>query len=333
MGLFFCPEKRPQTIESYSKDYAMTTPCCIIGCDVGKTEIVVAASHDDALLCVANEPASLEQFANSLPADCLVICEATGGYEAALINALVTAHRSVHRADARKVKAFIRSFGTLAKTDAIDARALVRYGQERHDRLKRWVTVDADQAELHALVMARRDIVADRTAWANRQKAPGAQAANLMIAPILKILEDQLAAINTAIATLIQSGKLAERARILQAITGIGPVTAHSLIAIMPELGSLEPKRAASLAGLAPHPKQSGQANAYRRVRGGRPLIRQALFMAAMCAAKRNPTLKIFYNRLIANGKKPIVALTATMRKLIIIANAKLRDGLQIQLS
>lgn len=311
----------------------MTPPTYFVGCDIGKTEIVVTASHDDALLSIANDPASLQQFANSLPADCLVICEATGGYEAALINALVAAHRDVHRADARKVKAFIRSFGTLAKTDAIDARALVRYGQERHDRLKRWVPADADQAELHALVMARRDIVADKTAWANRQKAPGAKVATLMIAPILKVLDDQLAAINTAIATLVQSGKLAARARILQAIPGIGAVTAHNLIALMPELGSLNPKRAASLAGLAPHPKQSGQSNAYRRVRGGRPMIRQALFMAAMCAAKRNPTLKIFYDRLIKNGKKPIVALTATMRKLIIIANAKLRDAQIAQLS
>lgn len=305
----------------------MTYPEYYVGCDVGKCEIVVYSSRDQTTTSLANDPACLARFASSLDPECLVICEATGGYETALLEALVAAQRPVHRADARKVKAFIRSLGTLAKTDAIDARALARYGEERHDRLKCWVPSDTDQLRLHALVMARRDIVADKTAWSNRQKAPGAKAAHTMIAPIIKALDDQLAAINIAIATLVQSGKLAAKANILQAIPGIGAVTAHSLVALMPELGTLDRKEAASLAGLAPHPKQSGQSNAYRRVRGGRPILRQALFMAAMCATKHNPTLKIFYNRLINNGKKPIVALTATMRKLITIANAKIRDA------
>ena len=313
----------------------MTYPGYYVGCDVGKVEIVVYSSRDQTTTIIANDPACLARFASSLDPDCLVICEATGGYETALLEALVAAQRPVHRADARKVKAFIRSLGTLAKTDAIDARALARYGQERHDRLKCWVPGDTDQVRLHAPVMARRDIVADRTAWSNRQKAPGAKAAYAMIAPILKALDDQLAAINTAIATLVQSCKLAAKANILQAIPGIGAVTAHSLVALMPELGTLDRKQAASLAGLAPHPKQSGQSNAYRSVRGGRPILRQALFMpvlsyaegAAMCATKHNPTLRTFYQRLINNGKKPIVALTATMRKLITIANAKIRDA------
>jgi transposase len=305
----------------------MTLPVYFVGCDVGKTEIVVYSSDDQSITTIDNTPASLNRFAQSLSPGCLVICEATGGYEAALLAALLAADRPAHRADARKVKAFIRSLGTLGKTDAIDARALARYGQERHDRLNLWVPSDTEQVRLHALVMARRDIVADRTAWNNRQKAPGAKAAHALIAPILKTLDAQLAAINAAIADLVQSGKLAAKARILQAIPGIGTVTAHSLVALMPELGNINRKQAASLAGLAPHPKQSGQTNAYRRVRGGRPLVRQALFMAAMCATRHNPTLKVFYLRLIANGKKPIVALTATMRKLISIANAQIRDA------
>lgn len=306
---------------------AMTLPAFFVGCDVGKTEIVVFSSRDQSLTTLANEPASLTRFARNLDPGGLVICEATGGYEAALLDALVCAQYPVHRADARKVKAFIRSMGTLGKTDAIDARALARYGHERHDRLQRWVPGDAAQIRLHALVMARRDIVADKTAWNNRQKAPGANAAADLTAPILKALNSQLQAIDKAIAQLVQSSHLAARARILQAIPGIGATTAYSLIALMPELGSLDRKQAAALAGLAPHPKQSGQSNAYRRVRGGRPLIRQTLFMAAMSAAKHNPHLKAFYQRLIDNGKKPIVAITATMRKLITIANARIRDA------
>lgn len=305
----------------------MTLPAYFVGCDVGKTEIVVYSSRDQTITTLANDPISLTRFADSLDPDCLVVCEATGGYEVALLDALVAADRPAHRADARKVKAFIRSLGTLAKTDAIDARALARYGQERHDRLQSWVPGDTEQLRLHALVMTRRDIVADKTAWNNRQKAPGAKPAYALIAPILKALDDQLAAINIAIASLVQSGHLATRARVLQAIPGIGAVTAHSIVALMPELGTLDRKQAASLAGLAPHAKQSGQTNAYRRVRGGRSILRQALFMAAMSATRHNTALKTFYQRLIANGKKPIVALTAAMRKLITIANAKIRDA------
>jgi transposase len=305
----------------------MPRPACFIGCDVGKTEIVIFSSHTRTVTTLANTPDSLARFANSLDPDCLVICEATGGYEAALLDALVVAQRSVHRADARKVKAFIRSLGTLGKTDAIDARALARYGEERHDRLKCWVPGDIEQVRLHALVMARRDLVGDKTAWNNRRKAPGADAASAFIDPILNALAEQIEAIDAAIERLVQSGQLAAKAQILQAIPGIGAVTAHSIIALMPELGSLDRKQAASLAGLAPHPRQSGQSNAYRCVRGGRPPLRQALFMAAMAATRYNPTLKAFYQRLIANGKKPIVALTATMRKLITIANAKIKQA------
>jgi transposase len=134
-------------------------------------------------------------------------------------------------------KALIRSLGTLAKTDAINARALARYGQERHDRLKCWVAGDAEHIQLHALVMARRDIVADRTAWGNRQKAPGAKAAYAMIAPILKALDDQLAVLNCAIARLVQAGKLAAKANILQAIQALVP-SQHT--ASLPSCQSLE---------------------------------------------------------------------------------------------
>lgn len=309
----------------------MTNPTCFVGCDVGKQDIVAFSSQHGTIITLANEPAALARFARSLDPGCLVVCEATGGYEGALLAALVTAGRAAHRADARKVKAFIRSLGTLAKTDAIDARALARYAQERHDRLARWMPADKDQARLQALVMARRDIVADKTAWTNRRKAPGADAAETLTAPILAVLDQQLAAIDRAIGHIVENGPLAAKTRILKAIPGIGPVTAHSLVALMPELGALNRKQAASLAGLAPHPQQSGQSNAYRRVKGGRPSLRQTLFMAAMSATRHNSQIKAFHLRLIANGKKPIVALVAAMRKLITLANAMLKQYLSQQ--
>ena len=117
------------------------------------------------------------------------------------------------------------------------------------------------------------------------------------------------------------------------AIPGVGDKTAAALIALMPELGSLDRRKAAALAGLAPHPKQSGDAEGYRRTRGGRPEVKRVLFMAALSARKHNPNLKAFYERLVQAGKKPLVAITAIMRKLVVIANATLKSATVQQVS
>src|SRR6476660_5825513 len=146
-----------------------------IGCDVGKTTIVVFDSRDGRTTDIPNRPQDLASFAKRLDDSCLVVCEATGGHEATLLDVLVQAGIAAHRADARKVKAFIRSFGTLGKTDAIDARALAEYGQERQTRLPRWQAPDQYRSQLQTLVLTRRDLVAERLACTNRLGAPGAQ--------------------------------------------------------------------------------------------------------------------------------------------------------------
>lgn len=302
-------------------------PTVFVGCDVGKHDIVVARTNGDAIETIPNQAEALRVFVRSLPPECLVICEATGGYETALLDTLVSAGHAVHRADARKVKAFIRSHGTLGKTDAIDARALARYGLERHDRLPRWCPKSEDQCRLQALVLTRRDLVASRTAWNNRRKGPGASTITDICDPIVTAFEVQISRVDQAIADLVENGQLAPKAKVLIAIEGIGATTAYALLALLPELGSISHKKIAALAGLAPHPKQSGQSNAYRRIHGGRPIVRQSLFMAALAATRYNPVIKNFYQRLIANGKKPLVALAAAMRKIVTIANARLRDA------
>lgn len=305
-------------------------PSRFIGCDVGKTSIVVFDSATGRTRTIRNDPDALTSFAAQLDPACLVVCEATGGYEADLLQALTQAGRAAHRADARKVKAFIRSFGTLGKTDAIDARALARYGQERHTQLVRWRARDESRTRLHALVMARRDLVAQRLACRNRLAAPGAEPVQPYLQKLLDCLTDQIEAIEADLDALIRNQQaLAQTATTLRAIAGVGPATAAALIALMPELGSLNRRQAAALAGLAPHPRQSGANDAYRRTRGGRPEVKRTLFMAALSATKHNKTLRAFYQRLLANGKKPIVALTAVMRKIIVIANARLRTNPQ----
>ena len=306
-----------------------TAPGRVLGCDVGKDAVVVFDSAGGRTTSLPNTPDALAAFAAELDDTSLVICEATGGHEGALLEALARAGRAAHRADARKVKAFIRSLGVLGKSDAIDARALARYGQERHDRLPLWQPPDEARAALHVLVSTRRDLVAERVACANRLLAPGAAPVTARLRRLLAALDQEIAGLEGDIDALIGAHAPLERARtVLRSIPGIGAVTATALLALMPELGTLDRRKAAALAGLAPHPRQSGRSDAYRRTRGGRPEIKQVLFMAALSARRHNETLRAFYERLRAAGKKPLVALTALMRKMIVIANAKLRQPL-----
>lgn len=302
-------------------------PGGFIGCDVGKADVVVFDARSGRLWTVANEPQMLAGLAAELAPGCLVICEATGGYEAALLDAMSQAGHDVHRADARKVKAFIRSLGTLGKTDAIDARALARYGAERHDRLARWHPRPAVRGALQTLVATRVDLVRDRVALLNRLAAPGAGAVRARLQRLLDGLTAEIAGLEAEIAGLVEAEpELSRAAETLRAIPGIGTKTAVALIALMPELGTLGRRQAAALAGLAPHPRQSGKSDAYRRVRGGRPGLKPILFMAAMAARRSKSALAAFYERLRRNGKKPLVAITALMRKLIVIANATLKN-------
>lgn len=300
----------------------------VIGCDVGKAEIVAFDSRTGRTAALPNRPDALEGFIGSLPRTCLVVCEATGGYEAELLLAAAAAAIPVHRADARRVKAFIRSLGRIAKTDAIDAKGLARYGQERHAVLPRWQPRAAALDDLQTLVRLRARLVRHRAALTNQIKAPGGAIAKNRLHALVQAATDQIASIETDIARLVECQPAIARAvAIIRDIPGCGPVTAATVAALMPELGSITGRQAASLAGLAPHPHQSGQRDGYRRTRGGRPELKRALFMAAMAARNHNPNLAEVYKRLVANGKKPIVAITALMRKLITIINARIRDA------
>ena len=303
-------------------------PTRFIGCDVGKSTLVFFEHGGSGAREVANRAADIKAFAATLDETCLVVCEATGGHEVGLLKILAVMDIPAHRADARKIKAFIRSHGVLGKTDAIDARQLALYGRERHESLPRWRMPEPNRLKLQALVLLRQDMVADRVAWSNRLKAPGPQQLKSHMRTIIACLEKRIGVIEAEIDALIKDdGELDRDRRVLAAIPGVGPKTVASLLALMPELGSLDRRQAAALAGLAPHPRQSGASNGYRRTRGGRPVVKKALFMAAMSASRCNPTLAATYRRLTENGKKPIVALVAVMRKLITIANAKLRDA------
>lgn len=301
----------------------------VVGCDVGKDSVVICDSRTGEIRELANRPEVLADFVGGLPSDCLLVCEATGGWEAVLLDAALAAGIPAHRADGRKIKAFIRSLGRLAKTDRIDSQGITRYGQERADRLERWQAPDPDRQSLQALVRLRRELVDQRAAHKQRLKAPDAAAIRSYLEALIEHLGRAIERIDADInAVAGKTPELRRRIAIAEDIKGCGTVAATGLVALLPELGTLNRRAIAALAGVAPHPIRSGKSDRYRPVRGGRPEVRRLLFMVALSASRCNPELKSFYNRLLTNGKRKIVALTALMRKIVTIINARIRDAL-----
>lgn len=284
----------------------------------------------------SNDCAGFSDFLNhcrqELP-ESLVVLEATGGYETALIAFLLANKISVHRADPLTAKHFIKSLRLRGKTDQLDAAALARYAAERHETLPECKLKDAVQEELEVLLSRRADLVAMRVAEQTRLKHPRYKLAKKSVKAILSVLETELKIIEKSIEKIIDgSAELSSKLKIMTSVKGVGKQTAYSLLAMMPELGTLTRRQAASLAGCAPHPKDSGKASHYRSTTGGRDAVKRSMYMAAMAARNFHPELKLFYKRLRENGKKPMVALMAVMRKLITILNAKLRDNFFAQL-
>lgn len=294
-----------------------------LGFDIAKDTIAISDGHKAT--SIPNERKQIRRFLRNCDAD-FAICEPTGGYEAILIEECLRCELAVHRADTRKLKAFIRSRGRLGKSDAIDAREMVAYGLERWADLPLWQAEEPSEARLKALVRRRADLVAIRVAEHNRSKAPGSRELASTFKAMLAAINRQIALLDKAIRALMHAPPLARRAETATAMTGIGETTAAALIATLPELGRMDRKQAAALAGLAPHPNESGNKIGYRRMRGGRPAVRTILFMPAMQAAQGRGEFAAFYKRLIEAGKKPIVAIAAVMRKIVITLNARFRD-------
>lgn len=302
-----------------------------IGVDVSKETFDVAVHGGTA--APARFPNSGDGVAAFLKAsvaqlpEAFVVVEATGGYESALLAALLDQGVAVHRADPRASSFFLRSLGRRAKTDRLDAQGLARYGAERHTELRLHHLPDDEQQTLQTLMARRADLMAMRTAEMNRRQHPRYHDLQASVQSVLATLEEQIAMLDRRIDSLVRTAAaLTAKMEVMIAIPGVGKQTANALLAFMPELGRLTRRQAASLAGCAPHPRDSGKTSGYRRTVGGRAHAKRALYMAAMTARNHHPSLRAFYERLVKNGKKPLVALTAVMRKLVVIINAKLRD-------
>jgi transposase len=301
-----------------------------IGIDIGKFNFVVALYNTKQTKEYENNYAGIAEFMNDyqyLFANSLCILETTGGYEMELLLTLCNQEFAVHRANTRKVKNFIRSLGNEAKTDALDAKALALYGFERCDRIELFNPQSKKMLELYELVGRRRDLKQIVIAEKNRLKAPKANLIKASCKTVIMMLTQEIEKITDTINSLIAKDEiLKEKKEVLKTIPGIGDVVANELLAFLPELGGLDRRKIASLAGLAPRSNDSGTIKGYRRTANGRNCIKPILFIAAMAARKSNTGMKDFYERMTERGKKKMVALVALMRKIIVIANARLRD-------
>lgn len=254
-----------------------------------------------------------------------VVFEATGPYHRGLEQRLDVAGLAIAKVNPRQARRFAEATGKLAKTDRVDAFMLARFGALL-EPISRPVRNET-QNQLAELVAARRSLMRDRTAMLNRAHILTIEILKRHARHRLRQIEAQITSLDAAIETVMaEDPVLTRRREILLSIPGLGYVTAQALLADMPELGTMDEAQAASLAGLAPITRQSGKWQGKSFIRGGRACIRQALYMPALVAMRFNPDLKRIYSRLVDSGKHAKLAITAVMRKLVILANALLRD-------
>ena len=304
----------------------MTSERRYVGIDVAKATLDVCTSDGEAWQ-VPNADRDMDALCTRLRGlqPELIVLEATGSYELRAAAALGAAGLQVAVVNPRQVRSYARSIGQLAKTDRIDARVLARFAEAVHPEVR--PLPDEDTRALDALVTRRRQLVGMLVA----------EQARLTTAPVVTRkqikahigwLRRQLAELDGDIdGTVRRSPLFRAKDDLLQSVPGVGNATARTLLALLPELGTLDNKQIAALVGVAPFNQDSGTLRGRRRVWGGRARVRTALYMAALVGSRHNPTLKALYGRLCGAGKPPKVALVACMRKLIIILNAIMRDG------
>ena len=297
-----------------------------VGVDISKTRLDAHRLRDGEAAQFGNDAAGFKRLAHWIgSADC-VVYEATGRYHRDFEESLVGAGLPLTRANPLRARRFAQSMGRNAKTDAVDAAVLARMGAALD--LRPTEPPSRAMRDLADLAAAREGLVADRVAALNRAGNQRVALLKQQCRRRLAQVARQLDAVDAEIArTLAKDEGLARRAETLASIPGVGRTTAAGLLAAMPELGSLDARAAASLAGLAPVARESGQWQGKRFIQGGRGRVRRLLYMAAVSAIRHNPDLGRKYRELTARGKPAKVALVAVMRKLLLLANALLRQN------
>ena len=303
----------------------MTTAPVFVGIDVSKDRLDVALRPTSDRWALANDEPGIARLVERLRglSPTLIVLEATGGLAVPLTSAVAAAGLPVVVVNPRQVRDFAKATGKLAKTDALDAAVLAQFAEAVRPALR--PLPDAATQALSALLARRRQLIEMLTAEKNRLGSalppvrPGIRAH-------ISWLERRLAALDADLAQAIRESPVwREKDDLLQSVPGVGPVLATTLLASLPELGTLTRQQIAALVGVAPLNRDSGAWRGKRRVWGGRAPVRAALYMSALVATRFNPVLRAFYQRLCAAGKAKKVALTACMRKLLTILNAMLK--------
>ena len=300
-----------------------------VGIDVGKDHLDVATLPTSETYRVPNDASGHAELIERLQAlDDLdrIVVEATGGYERAAALALADAGLPVAIVNPRQTRDFARASGRTAKTDRIDAVALAEFARALRPPVRD--LGNERQHALEALIHRRRQLVVMIGSEKQRQQANRDPRVAKSVRALLVTLEGERVSIERELLRAIEADPgWRERLALLQSVPGVGLVTALTLLAELPELGSLSEKHVAALVGVAPMNRDSGRKRGKRRTIGGRSSVRKVLYMAALTAAKRNPVIQAFYERLRAAGKPAKVALTACMRKLLTILNAIAKTG------
>jgi transposase len=299
-----------------------------IGADISKDHIDLHSLPDGQTLKVANDRKGFAAVIAWIGSKAVqrIVYEPTGFYHKAFERFMAVQGLPLSKVNPRLARRFCEATGRLAKTDRIDAGLLARYGALLEPRLLQATPqIHNDLRELH---MVRLALIKDRTAAKNRAKTLTSPLLKRHNADRLRQIERQIKAVDEAIMALIaEDACLKARFDILISIPGLSQITAFTLLIEMPELGELDNKTAAALSGLAPMSRQSGRWAGRAFIAGGRAIVRQALYMPALVACRFNPDLKAKYDQLQAAGKAPKVAITAIMRKLVVLANALLRKS------
>jgi transposase len=299
-----------------------------VGIDVSKDSLDVALSPSHKPFRVANDRNGVQKLVAQLPAPgtCLVTLEGSGGYERLVIAELLDRGHRVAMANPRQVRDFAKGLGILAKTDSIDATVLAEFGRVVAPRCLE--KPSGSQVELQELIERRRQLIELRTAETNRLEQIASKIAKRSIETVLKTIEKQIEALETELLRLIdQHPDWKQKADILTSTPGVGNITAMSLLAELPELGQISREEIASLVGLAPFNHDSGKLQGQRTIWGGRADVRTTLYMAALSAIRCNESLKSFYTRLRSGGKPFKKAITACMRKLLVILNTMVKTN------
>jgi transposase len=299
----------------------------VVGIDVSKDNLDVHVLPTGDAFRVGHDETGLVTLIERLQPlqPTIVVLEATGGYEVTVAATLAGAGLPVAIVNPRQIRHFARATGQLAKTDTLDARIIALFADAVRPSAR--PVPDAQADALGELIARRRQLVDMLGAEHNRRRLLRDRRLQKHVEAHITWLEEALRRLDQDLTTLIRSTPLWREAEdLLRSVPGIGPVTACTLIADLPELGRLDRRRIAALAGLAPIARDSGTFRGRRMIMGGRPHIRRVLYMATLTAIKHNPAIRAFHQRLVAAGRPGKVALTAAMRKLLTILNAMLRD-------